>query len=72
VGLALPLAYGVMNGAWALGAMAGPALGGFLGEAVGDPLAYGIGALACTVTLIGVLRASQRVGTLAPRVPEHP
>jgi MFS family permease len=72
VGLALTLAYGVMNGAWAVGAMTGPALGGFLGETVGDPLAYGLGALACAVTLLGVLRASQRVGTLGARVPEHP
>ncbi len=71
VGLALPLAYGVMNGAWALGAMAGPALGGLLGETVGDPVAYSLGALACAVTLLGVIRASQSVGTLGARVPEH-
>jgi MFS family permease len=71
-GLALPLAYGVMNGAWALGAMTGPALGGFVGDTVGDPLAYGIGALACAATLLGVIRASPRAGTLDTRVPEVP
>ena len=72
VGLALPIAYGVMNGAWAVGAMTGPAVGGLLGETFGDPLAYGLGALACAITLLAVLRASQRVGTLSVRVPEHP
>lgn len=72
VGLSLPLAYGVMNGAWALGAVSGPALGGLLGETVGDPLAYGVGALACAATLLGVIRASQGAGTLDARVPEVP
>jgi MFS family permease len=61
-----------MNGAWALGAMTGPALGGFVGDTVGDPLAYGIGALACAATLLGVIRASPRAGTLDTRVPEVP
>lgn len=71
VGLALPLAYGVMNGAWAVGAMTGPAVGGLLGETFGDPLAYGLGALACAATLLVVLRVPQGSGTLDVRVPEH-
>ena len=50
VGLPQALGFGLMNAAWALGAMIGPALGGSLGEAAGDPFAYGMGALACAVT----------------------
>lgn len=50
VGLPQAIAFAVMNAAWAAGAIVGPALGGTLGEAAGDPVAYGLGALACAVT----------------------
>ncbi len=39
-GMAQTLAFGVMNTSWAIGAMAGPLVGGALGEAVGDPAPY--------------------------------
>jgi MFS family permease len=55
-GLPQALAFGLMNGAWATGAMIGPSLGGALGEAAGDPVAYGLCAVACAVTFLGVLR----------------
>jgi MFS family permease len=55
VGLPQALGFGLMNAAWASGAMVGPALGGTLGDAVGDPAAYGLGALACAATFAGIL-----------------
>ena len=55
VGLPQALAFGIMNAAWASGAILGPALGGALGDAFGDPVAYGLGAVACAATY-GALR----------------
>jgi MFS family permease len=57
-----------MNAAWATGAVIGPGLGGALGEALGDPVAYGLAALVCALTLVPVLR----VGTAGARVPTKP
>jgi MFS family permease len=71
VGLPQGLAFGIMNGAWAVGAAIGPALGGALGDSFGDPVTYGLGALACLVTLVGVVVASG-AGTRIARVPETP
>jgi MFS family permease len=45
------LAFGVMNSAWAIGNMGGPALGGRLADAFGDGLPYLLGALLCALTL---------------------
>jgi len=50
------LAFGVMNTAWAIGAMAGPAFGGALAEAVGDPAPYVICALVAVATLLLLAR----------------
>ena len=55
VGLPQALGFGLMNAAWASGAMVGPAVGGALGDAVGDPVAYGVGALACAATFAAIL-----------------
>ena len=68
VGLSQGIAFGLMNAAWATGAVVGPGLGGALGEALGDPVAYGLAALACALTLVSVLR----VGTRVQRVPTEP
>ena len=57
VGLAQGLAFGIMNSAWALGALTGPTLGGGLADAVGDPAPYFFGATLCVLTLV----ATQRV-----------
>jgi MFS family permease len=65
VGLPQGLAFGLMNGGWALGAIIGPALGGFLSDVAGDTFAYGLGALACGLTLCAILLA----GTRTMRVP---
>lgn len=71
VGLPQALAFGLMNAAWASGAMIGPAVGGTLGGVFGDPVAYGLGALACAVTLLAVTRMAP-VGTRVARVPTNP
>jgi MFS family permease len=58
-GIAQGLAFGVMNLAWAAGAMGGPSLGGTIAGATSDATAYGLCAALCLGTL-GVLRASPR------------
>jgi MFS family permease len=45
------LAFGVMNTAWAIGAMTGPAAGGALAQVVGDPAPYILCALVALLTL---------------------
>jgi MFS family permease len=57
VGLAQALAFGVMNTAWALGNMTGPAAGGVLADRFGDAVPYAIGGLLCLLTL----GAAQRI-----------
>jgi len=46
------LAFGVMNTAWAIGAMTGPAAGGALAQAIGDPAPYVICAIIAVLTLL--------------------
>ena len=53
-GLAQGLAFGVMNSAWALGNLTGPALGGALADRWGDPVPYALGAALCLLTLLAV------------------
>jgi MFS family permease len=52
MGLAQGLAFGIMNTAWALGALVGPSLGGALAELEGDPAPYLVGAGLCVLTLL--------------------
>ena len=58
-GVAQGLAFGVMNLAWAVGAMGGPSLGGAIASATSDAAAYAFCAALCLATL-AALRASQR------------
>ncbi len=58
-GLAQGLAFGIMNTAWALGALAGPTLGGVLGEVQGDAAPYLVGALLCALTLAATQRVAR-------------
>jgi MFS family permease len=69
VGLPQGLAFGIMNGGWALGAIIGPAVGGALSDIGGDFLAYGLGALASAFTLFLVV-SYKPLGTQAQRVPD--
>jgi MFS family permease len=66
VGLAQALAFGVMNTAWALGNMTGPAVGGALAEHFGDAIPYMIGGTLCLFTL----GAAQRVARARPHMAE--
>jgi MFS family permease len=50
-GLAQGLAFGLMNSAWAVGALVGPTLGGALADAYTDAVPYLVGAVACLLTL---------------------
>lgn len=65
-GLAQGLAFGVMNSAWALGNLTGPALGGALAERWGDAVPYLVGGVLCLLTLLG---AQLVVRTRQLRVP---
>lgn len=58
-GLAQGLAFGVMNSAWALGNMAGPALGGALASALGDAVPYLLGSALCALTLVATGRVAR-------------
>lgn len=52
------LAFGLMNAAWAVGAMAGPAAGGALADAIGDPVPYVLCAALALATLVVVDRTA--------------
>lgn len=67
-GLALGVAFGLMNAAWGVGNALGPSIGGALADAAGDALPYGLVAAVCATTL-GVGTA---LGTRMVRVPESP
>src|SRR5690349_4937021 len=58
-GIAQGLVFGVMNGAWAIGNVIGPAAGGALAETAGDPLSYVVLAAVCLATLVVALAYSQ-------------
>jgi MFS family permease len=53
-GLAQGMAFGVMNAAWALGAMVGPAAGGAIAAVTGDTVPFLLAAAACVAALVGV------------------
>lgn len=59
-GLSQGLGFGVMNTAWAIGAMSGPALGGALGNAFSDTVPYLLCAGLCAATLTAVVRVTNR------------
>jgi len=54
VGLAQGMGFGVMNAAWALGAVAGPAAGGAIAGATGDWIPFVLAAVLCATTFIAV------------------
>jgi len=64
-GLTQGLGFGVMNTAWATGALTGPTIGGAAADAYGDAVPYLACALLCVVTLAFVLSLGRRtlVGT---------
>jgi MFS family permease len=54
-GLAMALAFGLMNTAWALGVVLGPMLGGGLAEAFGDAVPYVVCSVLAGGTLVAIL-----------------
>jgi MFS family permease len=59
-GLAQGMAFGLMNAAWALGALVGPAAGGALATATGDVVPFLVSAGLCLAALAAVRRARHR------------
>lgn len=58
-GLPQGLGFGVMNSAWATGAMVGPVVGGALAHGLGDAAPYLLCAALCAVTLASLRRARE-------------
>ena len=59
------MAFGVMNAAWASGALIGPAVGGAVAEVSGDVVPYLVSAVLCAVALAGVRHARHRTTAFA-------
>lgn len=60
VSLAQGMAFGLMNAAWALGALVGPAAGGAVAAATGDIVPFLVSAGLCATALAAVWRARHR------------
>jgi MFS family permease len=60
VGLMQGLAFGLMNAAWAVGAVIGPAAGGAIAGATGDWAPFVLAALLCAGYLAATRRSSYR------------
>ena len=65
-GLTQGLAFGVVNGAWALGNAVGPSVGGGLADVAGDALPW----LLCAAICLGTFVVLRRAGTRIAGVPE--
>ncbi len=63
-GLSQAIGFGIMNTAWALGNMSGPALSGTIADAAGDGLPYVLAATLCALTLVATSRLSSRRETV--------
>jgi MFS family permease len=66
---ALPqgMAFGLMNAAWATGALIGPAAGGAVAAATGDVVPFLVSAAFCGSALVAVRRARDRTTTRLPQ-----
>jgi MFS family permease len=63
VGLAQGMAFGLMNAAWATGAVVGPAAGGAIAGATGDRVPWLLAAALCAATLAATRRSRSSVST---------
>lgn len=63
-GLAQGMAFGLMNAAWALGALVGPAAGGAVAAATGDVVPFLVAAGLCAAALAAVQRARHRTAAV--------
>lgn len=67
IGLPQGMAFGLMNAAWASGALLGPAAGGAVAAASGDVVPFVVAAGLCATALVAVRRARRRTAIrLAP------
>jgi len=66
-GLPQGMAFGLMNAAWATGALVGPAAGGAVAAATGDVVPFLVSAGFCATALAAVRRARHRTAVLATR-----
>ena len=66
--LAQGMAFGVMNAAWALGAVVGPAAAGAIADATGDWFPYVLAAAACVVALAAARSQHERAAVLVDRL----
>jgi MFS family permease len=73
-GLAHGMGFGVMNAAWAVGAVAGPAAGGAIANATGDWIPFLLAALLCAAALVVVRPrlAHERAAVLVDGLPRDP
>ena len=62
--LAQGMAFGLMNAAWAIGALIGPVAGGAVAAATGDVVPYLVSAGFCAVALAAVRRAQHRTAAV--------
>ena len=67
--LAQGMAFGVMNAAWALGAVIGPAAAGAIAGVTGDAIPYVLAAAACVVALAATRSDHERAAVLVDRLP---
>jgi MFS family permease len=65
VGLPQGMAFGLMNAAWAMGALVGPAAGGAVAAATGDVVPFLCSAAFCAAALAAVRRARHRTAARA-------
>jgi MFS family permease len=66
--LAQGMAFGVMNAAWALGAVVGPAAAGAIADATGDWIPYVLTAAGCVVALAAARSHHERTAVVVDRL----
>jgi MFS family permease len=66
VGLAQGMGFGLMNAAWAVGAVVGPAAGGAIANATGDWIPFLLAGGICTLALVGVARFGREPAPIEP------
>jgi MFS family permease len=71
-GLAQGLAFGIMNAAWAVGAVIGPAGGGAIAGATGDTLPYVLCGAVCVTALIVTRSRHERAAVLVDGLARDP
>lgn len=71
-GLPQGMAFGLMNAAWASGALLGPAAGGAVAAATGDIVPFLVSAALCAAALAAVRLGHHRAAVLVDRLPGDP